>query len=289
MHGFTLSTLKMQKLPTVNTKNKVLLAVGYILLLPVFLQSFAAQQLGSNTTISDLAETGIISFVVLFVMSSSLTFIPVLWRLYRGALYSVGYGDQAYHWLRGLWWSISAIWLILVFDTIASLLSYDPPGHTALFAIADLIVWVFLMVFTVLYCTSPKEEDESHCEESQKYDKSILTSDHATSILEKVEKLMLEQNLFLDSSLTLDKLAALIHTQPQYLSQAINQYREVNFYEFIARYRIEFAKQELIENNAKSILDIAMSAGFNTKSTFNLTFKKITGLTPSVFKKQSLA
>jgi len=60
----------------------------------------------------------------------------------------------------------------------------------------------------------------------------------------------------------------------------------MNFCEFIAGYRIEYAKQALDSEPDKSVLEIAMATGFNTQSTFNNTFKKITGLTPTGYKKQ---
>ncbi|MEI9909368.1 MAG: helix-turn-helix domain-containing protein [Bacteroidota bacterium] len=53
-------------------------------------------------------------------------------------------------------------------------------------------------------------------------------------------------------------------------------------------YRVEEAKQLLLEpaNGGFKIASIAYDAGFNSLSTFNDVFKKLTGLTPTQFKKQ---
>jgi AraC-like DNA-binding protein len=55
---------------------------------------------------------------------------------------------------------------------------------------------------------------------------------------------------------------------------------------FINEYRIEEAKHLLKENNSFTLEAIGFEAGFSSKSTFYATFKKVTGQTPSEFKKQ---
>ena len=290
MSGFTQSTLRMEKRPVMDMKSSALLLVGYLLVAPFFVLTFVSSAENPSPFLTNLATAGIVAFVALFAVSSSWHFVPVLWRLSRGALYTVGYSENTYHWLRGIWLSMSAIWLMLLFDTISSyLFSYESAWHYALFAVLDLVIWIALLAYTLAYCRRPHEENEvEHCEAGEKYEKSALTDAQAKEILDSVDGLMRTDRMYLESNITLDKIAALAKTQPQYLSQAINQYREVNFYEFIAGYRIEHAKAELTAKPQKSVLDIAMSAGFNAKSTFNLTFKKIMGLTPTDYRKQQL-
>jgi AraC-like DNA-binding protein len=62
----------------------------------------------------------------------------------------------------------------------------------------------------------------------------------------------------------------------------------MNFYEFINNYRIKEAKEILTadSNQEKTISDIFLAVGFNSKSVFNTFFKKNVGLTPSEFRKQ---
>ncbi len=290
MSGFTRSTLQMRKQALMNRTSWTLLILGYLLVAPFLTLTLLPSIEQQVPSIQVIASGGMMAFVSLFVVTSSWYFIPVLWRVSRGGLYTVGYSENTYHWLRGIWLSMSLIWMMLLFDTVSSyFFNYESAWHDALFSFFDLLIWLALLFFTVVYCRKPRQEKEvEHCETNQKYERSALTNEQALEILQNVDNLMQEQRLFLESNITIDKLAALIKTQPQYLSQAINQYREVNFYEFIAGYRIEFAKQELRDSPSKSILDIAMSAGFNAKSTFNLTFKKMIGLTPSAYRKQQL-
>jgi AraC-like DNA-binding protein len=291
LSGFTKSTLLMENRPTMNKSSYSLLILGYLLVLPILILIFAEPLDDSTPYLPVLASTGMMAFIALFIISSSYHFVPILWRLSQGALYSVGYGENTYHWLRGIWLSISAIWLMLIFSSVAeTFFAFDTVWHIAISDILDLVAWFALLFYSVVYCRKPKQDHEvERCKTSGKYEKSALTTALATQMLDDVEQLMQTKQLYLESNITLDKVASMIKTQPQYLSQAINQYRQVNFYEFIAGYRIEFAKSELKNWPNKSILDIAMSAGFNAKSTFNLTFKKIIGSTPSDYRKQQLS
>jgi AraC-like DNA-binding protein len=61
----------------------------------------------------------------------------------------------------------------------------------------------------------------------------------------------------------------------------------MNFFSFINGYRIEEAKRMFNspKYNDKNIIEIAYLSGFTSKSHFNLSFKKATGLTPKEFRK----
>jgi AraC-like DNA-binding protein len=74
------------------------------------------------------------------------------------------------------------------------------------------------------------------------------------------------------------------------LSQIINEKLGKNFYDFVNEYRVETAKELLLNPKKQhlTLLAIAFDSGFNSKSSFNNVFKKQTSLTPSEFKKQNL-
>jgi len=72
------------------------------------------------------------------------------------------------------------------------------------------------------------------------------------------------------------------------LSYLLNDSFGVNFFNFVNRYRVDEAKRLMLsgQNKHLNLLGIAYSAGFNSKTTFNIAFKKQTGLSPSEFMKQ---
>jgi AraC-like DNA-binding protein len=91
---------------------------------------------------------------------------------------------------------------------------------------------------------------------------------------------------FLDPELTLSQLAARLGASTNHVSQVINTDFGQSFYDFVNRYRIEKAKA-LLSDQARAddkILSIALESGFNSKSAFNASFKKHTGMTPKDFR-----
>ena len=78
-----------------------------------------------------------------------------------------------------------------------------------------------------------------------KYQRSALSKEQAASIAQKIEAAMQNDNLYLDAALSLQKLASHISTSPNYISQTLNESLGATFFDYVNRYRIEAAKQEL--------------------------------------------
>jgi ligand-binding sensor domain-containing protein/AraC-like DNA-binding protein len=121
----------------------------------------------------------------------------------------------------------------------------------------------------------------------EKYKFSTLNDNKTREYVSRLEQAMEKDKLYLDPDLTLAKLAASTTIPPKHLSQVINERFELNFNDFVNRYRIEEAKRKLLAIKAvdSKLLRIAFEAGFNSKSVFFSTFKKSTGLSPSEFRR----
>lgn len=98
-----------------------------------------------------------------------------------------------------------------------------------------------------------------------------------------------EKKPYLEPKLTLNMLATQLDVSSNHLSQTINQHQNQNFYDFINQYRVEEFKQRAKDpkNQHFNILALALDSGFNSKSAFNLIFKKHTGITPSQFMSEN--
>ena len=124
--------------------------------------------------------------------------------------------------------------------------------------------------------------------DDNKYQKSGLTREDMETIRNKVSEVMKTEQLYLQPGLTLPQLAKAVSTPTHYVSQTLNEALQLSFFDFINRLRIDYAKQKLEQiNNQQSILTIAMSAGFNSKSAFYTAFKKQTLMTPAQYRKQN--
>lgn len=122
--------------------------------------------------------------------------------------------------------------------------------------------------------------------EIRKYANSSLRKDSALYIRGKLQTLMAEQCVFLESNLTLNSLARKLATNPHYLSQVLNEEMGENFYDYVNKLRMQFAKEKLENSdNTTPIIEIAYECGYNSKSSFYNSFRKYTGLTPSQYRR----
>lgn len=105
--------------------------------------------------------------------------------------------------------------------------------------------------------------------------------DSNSVIIEKLDTYLQETKSYLNPDLTREELAVQIGTNRQYLIEAIKEKRGKTFNEYIYSYRLEYAHEQIINNRKKSISEILVEAGFQTRTTFYKSFKEVYGLTPS--------
>jgi len=121
-----------------------------------------------------------------------------------------------------------------------------------------------------------------------KYEKSGLQKETAEKIHADLNGLMRTQKIFRQEELSLGQLAQQLGVHPNNLSQVINTYENKSFYDYINTLRIEeFKSLALLPANSRyTLLSLALECGFNSKTSFNRNFKKITGQSPSAYLKE---
>jgi AraC-like DNA-binding protein len=117
-----------------------------------------------------------------------------------------------------------------------------------------------------------------------KYARSALDPPARSRILRKLTEAFETGRLHRDSGVTLRGLCESLKENPHYVSQVINQDLATNFYDLIKKHRVEDAMNALAAEPGKSVLDIALDVGFNSKSTFNAAFRQHAGMTPREFR-----
>jgi AraC-like DNA-binding protein len=112
-----------------------------------------------------------------------------------------------------------------------------------------------------------------------------------TEQIAKLRDFIATSEIFLEPELTIQQLADKIELPVRDLSVLINHKMDLHFFDFINEYRIEKAMKILTDTEKKglTILEILYEVGFNSKSSFNTAFKKHTNLTPSEYRKKSVA
>ncbi len=105
----------------------------------------------------------------------------------------------------------------------------------------------------------------------------------------RIRGLLNDEEIFVNTDLTVSTLASRLKVPAYMASRAINQYFNKSFSEVVVEYRIRKAERLLVADSQKSLTieAIAFESGFNTLSAFYKAFKKINNVTPSQYREIS--
>jgi len=149
--------------------------------------------------------------------------------------------------------------------------------------------WILTTVTVILHALLVRRNPEVYSEykvqsDSVRESRSRLVG---VDVAEKIRRLRLaleEKELYRDSELQVEDLAAKVSLTGPQLSELINKHLSKNFTTFVNEYRVAAAQRALVEAPDRGILDVAFDCGFASKSSFNAVFLKMTGLTPKEFR-----
>lgn len=124
---------------------------------------------------------------------------------------------------------------------------------------------------------------------SPRYERSGLAPRQAEELKARLLSLMDQERPYRESELTLGQLAERLGTTPHRLSEVLNASLALSFYDFVNGYRVRNVQERLKgpDGGQFTYLALALDAGFASKSTFNAAFKKLTGMTPSDYRRES--
>lgn len=127
-------------------------------------------------------------------------------------------------------------------------------------------------------------------EQSAKYSSSNLDSQLRSRLAREIETFMASDAAeYCSPDFSLERLAKAIGSNSKYVSQTINEEFGKNFNAFTNDYRIKLACDRLAsaEYQSYTIKFIGESVGFKSQSTFTDAFNKVTGLSPSVYRRMA--
>lgn len=189
-------------------------------------------------------------------------------------------------WLRVLTLGFLLSWITtLVVHAIAQ---YSTPQTSDALGILDnYAVFVLinaLFIYSVVYAhqlltTHHHEEDETKTKAEEKLTDTAIA---------KVQAGMEKDKLYLKQNLNIEEFSKRIDLPVKEVSAVINKHYGTNFFEFMNRYRVEEAKRLLGDpaHADKTILDILLQSGFNSKSAFHRFFGRLVGVSPTEYRKQ---
>jgi AraC-like DNA-binding protein len=181
--------------------------------------------------------------------------------------------------VRGMLLLLLILGLLLAGALLSSVTLYRA-GHTALELL--MLAW-FLLVSARphLFSLARREIHEEH-------EKNLLIGEaEANSIGAKIASAAANEELLCRPELDLRSLAASMRIPPYRLSVYFNTRLHTSFPAWLNALRIDLVRRRIVEEPAHSILDIAMDAGFGSKSSFNGHFSRIVGMSPSEYRRSA--
>jgi AraC-like DNA-binding protein len=116
----------------------------------------------------------------------------------------------------------------------------------------------------------------------------VIDPDKADEIIKRLTYLFDVEKVYRKEDVSVQSISKKLSIPSYQLSWIINKKMNVTFSGLVNTYRVEDVKKRLAssQDGDKTILEIAFDAGFNTKTSFNRVFKKLTKMTPSQYRKQ---
>ena len=188
--------------------------------------------------------------------------------------------------IKALWsWSyflyIIMTILMILYIVVYVLFIFTSSDHTKLIVVFAIAVLVSIHLCSVKLVQNPFFFSSSEA----KYDRSTLTVEMRSYLKKGFEIYFKENKPFLNSRIKLSKLAQELNVSPHQLSQFINQEKKMTITELLNQYRIKYSIGLLEENAQMTILAVALDSGFSSQANFIKIFKKVTGNTPSQYRK----
>ena len=150
-------------------------------------------------------------------------------------------------------------------------------------------ILVFLLTVLIMFKGLHKPEIFASLpeKESAKYTGSNLKESDRMMIKNKLDYLLSTEKIYRKPTISIKDLADATGALPKHVSQVINEDYKQNFFDLINSLRIEEAKTLLVtfSSEKKNVLDILYETGFNSKTSFNMAFKKYTGHTPTSYRR----
>ncbi len=183
---------------------------------------------------------------------------------------------------REKWRSVD-VWLVSLFvGNLAIWAAYFFVGFTSY--ILGALLFTFMLYLLLLLLFFSKKKNSILYMSNQRYKDKKLDTGTANSLEEQLVRLMNEERLFENPNLKMGDVAKQLNVQAHTLSQLLNDNMGKSFNQYINEHRICYAKELLHTSDHLTLEAIGYECGFNSKSTFYSTFKKMTGLTPSKFQ-----
>ena len=192
------------------------------------------------------------------------------------------------------WLKFLLIWALICYSVISLLYLFDSFVDIFSYNSLQTIGYAIASVFVIILGFFGLRQGDLFSGTNRDYiiNKPLEVTENREPIAKQEEEFinrllsyMKDSKPYLNPEITLGVLSSQMKVSSEYLSRVINTRLNMNFFDFIAHYRVEEFKhmcKDLSKRNY-TIISLAYDCGFNSKAAFNRVFKKTTGVTPSEY------
>lgn len=161
--------------------------------------------------------------------------------------------------------------------------------YLILTSLLSLIILILFLFFIIKLRSKNKMLTQSKLSKARQDIRTFVLREEQVldkDLIDKLIKVFENEKIYLDSKLSLEKLAKKLDSNRTYISKTINAYYKIPYNDLVNQYRIDEACVLLTSKKYLhySIEGIAQTVGYHNLSSFNSAFKRLTGTTPSKFK-----
>lgn len=127
--------------------------------------------------------------------------------------------------------------------------------------------------------------------DDDKYRGATISPDSCKRLHRKLEKLMAEQQPYLDPRLKISSLAEMLGASTLTMSYLFNRYLDTNYYDYVNTFRVKHFCKMVSEGGDSRYTLTAMSekCGFSSRASFFRSFSKVMGISPGEYIRQQHA
>jgi AraC-like DNA-binding protein len=233
-------------------------------------------------------------------MAQSIVYLFFQWKLVVGYKKELlldkyeGHTNEVMKWLKTFNWLFSSS--ILGYIILFTIVSSDPslakseqimliPGYILSFSFLGLSTYLLVHPQVLFGLPYAKSESRSvHDLHIIKNDTVSIPKEYDEEIFQ-LKKYFEEQHPYLNNDLNINEVAVALDIPAREVSFIINQHFNQRFTDFVNMYRIKYVNQKIKTGylNKFTVESLSKEAGFSSKSTFNVAFKKVNLCTPSEY------
>jgi AraC-like DNA-binding protein len=270
--------------------------------MPALQKQELLQNIMKDFSLSYLTGNGYIAEKYLFFarMVQSIVYLFFQWKLVVGYKKELlldkykGHTNEVINWLNTFNWLFSSS--ILGYIILFVIISSDPslakseqimliPGYILSFSFLGLSSYLLVHPQVLFGLPYVKVESRSvHDLHIIKNDTLPVPKEYDEEIYQ-LKKYFEEQHPYLNNDLNINEVAVALDIPAREVSFIINQHFNQRFTEFVNMYRIKYVNQKIKAGylNKFTVESLSKEAGFSSKSTFNVAFKKVNQCTPSEY------